>query len=128
MKVLLDTSTFLWLAADDPSLSARAKKIFLDNANDCLLSIVSIWELAIKTSLNKLTLPHSVEKFVLAQLHANDIQQLPIHFRHVARVEALPFHHRDPFDRLIISQAIEEKIPILSPDKHFDVYPVRRLW
>ncbi|SRR5579883_206078 len=128
MKILLDTQAFLWLISDAPELSKKAKKLFLDQDNDLFLSLASIWEIAIKFSLGKLKLKQPIEKFLPAQLQENSILQLDISFRHVAGVAALPFHHRDPFDRLIISQAIQENLPILSSDKAFDAYNIQRLW
>ncbi len=128
MRVLLDTQAFLWLGTDSPMLSKKAKKIFLDTQNDLYLSLASIWEMAIKSSLGKLTFHKSLETFILDKLQENNIQQLGIDFRHVTRVSQLPFHHRDPFDRLLASQALEEKMPILSADVAFDAYDVERLW
>lgn len=128
MEILLDTQVFLWLCIDSSSLSSKAKKLFLAKENDFYLSIASIWEMAIKVSIGKLKLPQSVNGFVLNQLQQNSISILNIEFRHVASIENFPFHHRDPFDRLLISQALEEKIPILSSDTIFDSYQVKRLW
>jgi PIN domain nuclease of toxin-antitoxin system len=128
VKILLDTQVFLWLTLDSPLLSKKSKKLFLDEENDLFFSMASIWEIAIKTSLGKLTLHQSVENFILEQLAKNSIEILEIDFRHVVRVATLPFHHRDPFDRLLVSQALEEKIPILSSDKIFEKYAVKRLW
>jgi len=128
MKVLLDTQAFLWLIGDTPELSKQARKIFLDPHNKLYLSLASIWEIAIKNSLGKLKLRHPIERFIPEQLQENGILQLDINFRHVARVATLPFHHRDPFDRLIISQAMEESLPILSTDSAFDDYDLKRIW
>jgi PIN domain nuclease of toxin-antitoxin system len=128
MKVLLDTQAFLWIISDAPELSKKAKKIFLDQENDHFLSLASILEMAIKSSLGKLKLKQPIEKFLPAQLQENSILQLDISFRHVVGVTSLPFHHRDPFDRLIISQAIQENLPILSCDEVFDAYNIQRLW
>ncbi len=128
MKILLDTQAFLWIIADAPELSKKAKNIFLDQENDLFLSLASIWEMAIKLSLGKLKLKQPVEKFLPAQLQENSIFQLDISFRHVVGVTSLPFHHRDPFDRLIISQAVQENLPILSSDEAFDEYNIQRLW
>jgi PIN domain nuclease of toxin-antitoxin system len=128
MKILLDTQAFLWIVADAPELSKKAKKIFLDQENDLFLSLASIWEMAIKLSLGKLKLKQPIEKFLPAQLQENSILQLDISFRHVVGVASLPFHHRDPFDRLIISQAIQENLLILSSDVTFDAYNIQRLW
>jgi len=128
MRILLDTQAFIWLATDDSALSKKAKKTFLDEKNDFFLSLASVWEMAIKASLGKLKLGLSLDKLILDQLQKNFIDQLPISFRHVTRVKKLPFHHRDPFDRLLIAQALEENIPVLSSDPAFDHYNIRRLW
>lgn len=128
MKALLDTHAFLWLIGDLPNLSKKAKKIFTDKDNEILLSMASIWEMGIKLSLGKLELTQPFNKFIPSQLHQNCISQLDINFRHINEVVNLPFHHRDPFDRLIISQAIVEEIPIISNDNHFDLYEVERIW
>ena len=128
MKILLDTQAFIWLATDDKSLSQKARKLFLDEKNDFFLSLASVWEMAIKSSLGKLILKQSLDKLILSQLQENYIDQLTISFRHVTRVKKLPFHHRDPFDRLLIAQAIEEDIPVLTADAAFDQYKIKRLW
>lgn len=128
MHILLDTHAFLWTAVGDSQLSKRAENLFLDSQNQLYLSVASIWEMAIKSSLGKLTFQKPIESFILDILQENGIQLLTIEFRHAIRVSTLTFHHHDPFDRLLISQAIEEKIPLLSCDKVFDSYGVKRLW
>lgn len=128
MKILLDTQVFLWMIADAPELSPKARSLILDAGNLLYLSLASIWEMAIKVSLRKLQFKESLETLIPEELRANSISQLEIGFRHVARVVDLPFHHRDPFDRLLISQAQVENIPILSADRVFDRYRVKRLW
>ena len=128
MKILLDTQAFLWFSINSPHLTQKAKKIFLDEKNELYLSLASVWEMSIKASLGKLVIQGSIENFVITQMQENGINQLPIHFRHVTRVEELPFHHRDSFDRLLISQVLEEKLAILSSDRSFDAYDVNRLW
>lgn len=128
MKILLDTQAFLWLIADSSELSKKAKKIFLDEGNEFFLSLVSIWEMAIKISINKLSIIQSLDKFIPNQMQENCINQLDIKFRHLIKVANLPFHHRDPFDRLLIAQGIEEGMPLLSSDSFFDQYSVERLW
>jgi PIN domain nuclease of toxin-antitoxin system len=127
MKFLLDTHTFPWFIDDNPRLSARAKSL-LESDADLLLSVVSLWELAIKVSIGKLTLAQSYDTFVPQQLADNEIEILPISLVHLGVVSSLPFHHRDPFDRLLISQAIIEQLPIVSIDAAFDTYSVKRLW
>jgi PIN domain nuclease of toxin-antitoxin system len=128
MRVLLDTQAFLWLCTDHQSLTSKAKKIFLDKDNELLLSLASVWEMAIKTSIGKLKIKQPFEKFIINQLQENSIDQLSITFRHIVKVRSLDLHHRDPFDRLLIAQALEEDIPILSCDTAFDHYGIKRLW
>lgn len=128
MRVLLDTHAFLWWVNDSPLLSARATKAIADSGNECLVSLASCWEMAIKLSLGKLTLPSSMDRFLPEQLRVNEFASLEIGFRHVARVAAMPFHHRDPFDRLLAAQALEERIPIVSADATFRRYGVKRIW
>jgi PIN domain nuclease of toxin-antitoxin system len=99
--VQLDTRAFLWWVEDAPTLSKKARTAISNQDNECLLSLASCWEMAIK-----LRLPSAVERFIPEQLAANAIRQLAIDFRHVARVVALPFHHRDPFDGLLAAQGV----------------------
>jgi PIN domain nuclease of toxin-antitoxin system len=127
MKLLLDTHTFLWFIDDSPQLSVHAKSL-LESDNDLLLSVASLWEIAIKYNLDKLKLPTPYEVFIPQQLTTNDIEILPISFPHLAAVSVLPRHHRDPFDRMIIAQAQVERVAIVSVDPLFDTYPIRRLW
>lgn len=128
MKILLDTHAFLWFIDDHPRLSSHAQSLIEDGANDALLSIASVWEMAIKMSLGKLTLRDSLGEFVPEQLRINGIDLLPITVPHAAVVATLPPHHRDPFDRLLIAQSIQEGIPLVSADVSFDDYPITRLW
>ncbi|MDQ2916017.1 MAG: type II toxin-antitoxin system VapC family toxin [Pseudomonadota bacterium] len=128
MLVLLDTHAFLWWIGDEKALSSNARSAIGNPDNECLLSLASCWEMAIKQSLGKLRLPATFERFIPEQLATNAFRQLAIDFRHVARVAALPFHHRDPFDRLLAAQAIEERCAIVSADSVFRKYGVRRIW
>ena len=128
MRLLLDTHTLLWWLANDPKLSAQARAAIANPRNDCFVSLASCWELAIKASLGKLRLSKPVERFIPDELAANDFQLLPIEFKHVARVESLEFHHRDPFDRLLAAQALADKLTLLSADEAFDRYGVKRVW
>jgi PIN domain nuclease of toxin-antitoxin system len=96
--------------------------------NECFVSIASCWEMAIKVSLGKLRIEGALDRFLPEQLAANGFQSLAIELRHVAKVVSLPFHHRDPFDRLLAAQAIEEKCPIVSADPVFRKYGVTRIW
>lgn len=104
------------------------RKIIANPENECLLSLASSWEIAIKVSLGKLTLTGSVERFIPEQLSVNGFRQFGVEFRHVARVATLPFHHRDPFDRLLLAQALEEKLTIIFADAVFQEYAVNRIW
>ena len=128
MRLLLDTHVFLWWIEDAPALSRKARAAIANPENQCLLSLVSSWEMAIKLSLGKLKLHDVIERFIPEQLAVNGFSQLQIDFRHVARVSALAFHHRDPFDRLLIAQAIEEKLPVVTSDPLFTKYGVKRIW
>ena len=128
MQLLLDTHTFLWWVDDAPELSRRARSAIADPRNECLLSLASCWEMVIKTGLGRLKLGASIERFIPEQLAANGFRQLAIEFRHVARVARLVFHHRDPFDRLLAAQAIEEGMAIVSADLVFRKYGIRRIW
>ena len=127
MKLLLDTHAFLWFIDDNPRLSARAKGL-LESDADLLLSVASLWEISIKVSIGRLTLAQPYDIFIPQQLTNNAIEILPISLAHLGVVSTLPFHHRDPFDRLIIVQAMIEQLPIISIDEAFDAYSVKRLW
>lgn len=96
--------------------------------NECFLSLASCWEMAIKVSLGKLDLPNAIERFIPEQMALNRFGRLNIDFRHVARVAAMPFHHRDPFDRLLAAQALEEGLTLVSSAPVFRTYKVRRIW
>ncbi len=127
MKFIIDIHTFLWFINDSPQLSTNAKSL-LESDNDLLLSIVSLWEIAIKVSIGKLTIPHTYEEFIPQQVTINDIEILPISTAHLVTVTMLPLHHSDPFDRLLIAQTITEKVSIISADKVFDSYSTTRIW
>lgn len=128
MRYLLDTHAYLWALAGDAKLSQRAADVFLDQAADLVLSVASVWEIAIKVSLGKLRLEASVEDVVVREREAQGIGLLAIDVRHAAAVETLPMHHRDPFDRLLAAQALEEDLAVLSRDPAFDDYGVQRVW
>ena len=128
MKYLLDTHTFLWAIAEDRRLSTTANEILFAPTSEFFLSAGSIWEIVIKTQIGKLSLPSPVAGYIKRHLALNRAQVLPISFEHVLRVEQLPLHHRDPFDRILAAQSIEEKMPILSGDPVFRKYPVKLMW
>ncbi len=128
MRVLLDTHAFLWFILDDPQLSPVAKSLIEDPANDVAVSPASYWEVAIKVQLGKYALPIPFRQFMDTHIAANAFEVVPVEVRHVEPLTTLPLHHKDPFDRLIIAQALVEGIPVVSADAAFDAYPVTRLW
>lgn len=128
MTLLLDTHAFLWFCQDDPSLSAAAKSLIEDPENQKLVSIASCWEIAIKAGLGKLNLGEPAETYIPNALAQTGLQLLPISLAHATGVESLPAHHKDPFDRLLVAQALAEVIPLVSRDTAFDPYAVTRLW
>ena len=126
MPVLLDTHAFLWWCEDSPELSPRARKTI--ERQDCFVSLATFWEIAIKINLGKLLLPKAIERYLPEQMSLNGFETLEIGFRAVARCAALPLHHRDPFDRLLIAQAQEDDLSIVSRDSHIDAYGIKRIW
>nr|VFJ49962.1 MAG: PIN domain nuclease, a component of toxin-antitoxin system (PIN domain) [Candidatus Kentron sp. FM]VFJ63891.1 MAG: PIN domain nuclease, a component of toxin-antitoxin system (PIN domain) [Candidatus Kentron sp. FM]VFK09757.1 MAG: PIN domain nuclease, a component of toxin-antitoxin system (PIN domain) [Candidatus Kentron sp. FM] len=128
MTLLLDTHALLWSFLDDPKLSPTARRSVASTENKVLVSPASLWEIAIKISVGKYQLPRPFEDFMREQLAVNQFDLLPISVSHMARVITLPFHHRDPFDRLIIAQALVEEVPVVSVDSLFDGYGVERVW
>ena len=128
MRLLLDTHTFLWFILNDPKLSRRAKDLISDGDNVVEISPASYWEIAIKISLGKYALPEPYADFMERELATNDFGILPIEPKHASILTELPFHHRDPFDRMLVAQAICEQIPLVSVDTTLDAYSVKRLW
>lgn len=129
MSYLLDTSTFLWYVSAHTDLSPLAKLIIEDSRNHVYLSLVSVWELAIKVRVGKLELkPDSLSLWLDRQLNANSFRILDIKRTHIIHYSELPLVHRDPFDGLLIAQSQVEDIPIITSDAAFDLYPVERLW
>jgi PIN domain nuclease of toxin-antitoxin system len=128
MRALLDTSAFLWFISGSDRLSENARNHITDFDNDLVLSIASLWEIAIKTSLGKLELSSPFDQFISSQLEKNAIGILPIELHHLSATTNLEFHHRDPFDRLIIAQSITEHMPVITSDVVFSKYPVEIIW
>jgi PIN domain nuclease of toxin-antitoxin system len=130
VRVLLDTHSFLWFITSDPKLSANAHGLIADPQNDVLISPASYWEVAIKVSLNKYPLTVPFEKFIDEGIIKNDFEILSLEVRHAAVLASLPFppNHKDPFDRLIVAQAMAEGIPLVSVDPKLDAYSIKRLW
>lgn len=128
MRALLDTHCFLWFAWEDARLSDRAAGVIEDPDNEVYLSWAAVWEIAPKVSLGKLHLGQPFDRFIPEQMGQNGIRFLPMDLSSFHRVSTLPFLHRDPFDRLMICQCLEEDLPILSADTLFDAYGIRRIW
>ena len=128
MKLLLDTSTFLWIANDAPELSAYARELFVDPGNEVYLSSVSAWEMAIKYALGRLPLPEPPERFIRLQREQHGIEPLPLDEEAALHLTRLPLLHKDPFDRMLICQAIVHGLVILTPDQLIYQYPVRTIW
>ncbi len=128
MRVLLDTHALLWFLLNDERLSASARATMTEPGTDLVVSPASFWEIAIKISIGKYSLGKDLAEFMERHIDENEMIVLPITARHAAVVAGLPFHHRDPFDRLLIAQALSEAIPIVSGDRDFDRYSVVRIW
>ncbi len=127
MTCLVDTHTFLWFVLADPQLSQAAQAL-IETSQVVHISPASYWEIGIKISLGKYLLPEPFAVFMRRELKHNDFTILPISVSHAAKVSELPFHHRDPFDRMIAAQALVENISLVSCDKIFDSYGVNRVW
>jgi len=128
VRLLLDTHAFLWWVAGSRELSRKARSAIGSGRNECLVSVASAWEIAIKISLGRLRIDGSLDRFLAEQIAANAFQPLPIDLKHAARVATLPFHHRDPFDRLLAAQALAEDLTLVTDDPAFARYGVRRVW
>jgi PIN domain nuclease of toxin-antitoxin system len=128
MTLLLDTHSFLWFWWDDSQLSETAKQAICDATNRKLISTASCWEVAIKVSLKKLDLGAPYRGFIHQHMVRNNFELLQITDEHLAMLVDLPFHHKDPFDRLLVAQSLYEQIPIVSVDPQLDAYGVTRIW
>ncbi|HZH29652.1 MAG TPA: type II toxin-antitoxin system VapC family toxin [Pyrinomonadaceae bacterium] len=128
MKLLLDTHTFIWWAGEPEKLSSNALALLEDEDNELMLSVVSVWEIQIKSQLGKLRLNVPLEDLVESQRQENGLQILPIELEHVLALSRLPTLHKDPFDRLLIAQSQVEDADIVSKDREFASYPVRVMW
>ncbi|MCR4314827.1 MAG: type II toxin-antitoxin system VapC family toxin [Planctomycetes bacterium] len=128
MSIIIDTQALLWFLLDDPRLSEKARIRIETESDQVFVSPASLWEVAIKVSLGKYYLPIAFEEFWQSQLFINSFAILQISIDHTGKVAILPFHHRDPFDRLIIAQALVEDFPVVSIDEMFDKYDVSRIW
>lgn len=128
MKLLLDTHTLLWFVLGDASLSTTARQLIEDAANSKFISPASYWELAIKISIGKYALHEPYEPFIDRAIRQNGFLILHIEPRHTAALTNLPFHHRDPFDRLMVAQIMVEGLILVSADSVLDAYPIQRVW
>ncbi|MDE2634809.1 MAG: type II toxin-antitoxin system VapC family toxin [Chloroflexota bacterium] len=128
MRYLLDTSAFLWYVSDHQRLSSVAAERMKDPTSIFHLSLVSIWEVAIKFNMGKLDLPLPFDEFVDKTIHSYSLRHLNIQIPHLRRVARMPLHHRDPFDRLLIAQSQVENIPVITSDAAFDSYEIQRVW
>lgn len=128
MRALLDTSCFLWFIAGSDRLSINARNFIIDLNNELVLSVASLWEIAIKVSIGKLELLQPFGELIPSQLQNNRIDVLPIELKHLSTLIESPFHHSDPFDRLIISQGVTEGLPVISSDSVFKRYTVEVIY
>lgn len=128
MRALLDTHAFLWLATDERRVDEKLRRRLARPSTELWLSAASVWEMAIKSSLGRLELEIPLAQFVESQCEAMRVEILRISAIHALGVETLSFHHRDPFDRLLVAQAAMEGLELVSQDQVFDAYPVTRVW
>ncbi len=128
MRYLLDTHTLLWFISEDQKLSDKARRLILDSNSEIFLSIASLWEMAIKVNIGKLVLDKPFNQLFPDELDSRGIEILDITIDSLVQLTALPPHHRDPFDRLIIAQALVENLLIISVDRNFDTYGIVREW
>jgi PIN domain nuclease of toxin-antitoxin system len=126
--MIVDTHALLWWLEDSPRLSRRARRLLQAPDGTRLWSVASSWEVAIKTSMGGLALPVPFQEFAAETLAAHRMELLPISTAHLVQVAGLPRHHRDPFDRMLVAQALAEGVPILTADPAFDAYDVELVW
>ncbi len=128
MRILFDTHVFLWAISSDSRLSLKASATFADTETEALLSVATIWEILVKTQRGKLPFPNPAGPYLRDQIQRTSMSILPVALEHVLRIEKLPMHHRDPFDRILIAQAIAESVPIVTADRQFARYDVETIW
>jgi PIN domain nuclease of toxin-antitoxin system len=128
MKILLDTRTFLWIILNDEALSERARELHADPSNEVYLSAVSAWEISVKFALGRLPLPEDPIRFIPEQRKSHGIEPLALDEMACFQLPRLPKLHHDPFDRMLICQAISESLTIVTPDRDIAQYPVRTTW
>jgi PIN domain nuclease of toxin-antitoxin system len=128
MRLLLDSHTVIWFIEGNPQLGPIARSLIEDSGNEKWMSLASVWEIAIKLHIGKLSLGVSLPTYLSTQVAANGIQLLPISLPHILHTLQLPLHHRDPFDRLLIAQSLHESMPLVSADSVIDSYGCSRYW
>jgi PIN domain nuclease of toxin-antitoxin system len=128
VRVLVDTHVFLWDLMEDRRSSRKAKQVLSSDEHELVFSLVSLWEIAIKIKIGKLNTVGSSVAYIRDEMNAYGMELLPIRYEHILQLEALPHHHNDPFDRLLIAQAVTESLPILSGDTVFQQYGVKLIW
>jgi len=128
MRLLLDTHALLWWTVDDPRLSSRARDAVQDVRNEVYVSAATVWEISIKAALGRLELPADHDSLWIAELRSNGFRPLPVGIAHAVGVRDLPLHHRDPFDRLLVVQALFEGLTLVSDDQALQAYAVPLLW
>ena len=129
MRMLLDTSSYLWFVTDDGRLKQNSRELIEDSDSEVFLSLASIWEMAIKSSLGRgLELPRPFPEFIDDEIDKDRFRILNITVLHIKRVSDLPPVHRDPFDRLLVAQSLADGLPIISSDRAFDMYDIERIW
>jgi PIN domain nuclease of toxin-antitoxin system len=125
-SILLDTHAFIWLSEDDPTLPASTREM-IEGTDHVFVSIASFWEISIKLSIGKIALQTDFND-IEAKFNATRFQLLPISIQDTIQLRQLPFHHKDPFDRILIAQAMSRSLPLVSRDSEFEPYPVKRVW
>jgi PIN domain nuclease of toxin-antitoxin system len=128
VRVLIDTHIFIWWTSDVKRLSSRVNDLLLDPNTEVILSIVSIWEMQIKSSLGKLQFKTNLQELVDDEIKSNRIELLSLSLSHIYALSGLPQYHRDPFDRILIAQSMDTNLQIISIDEKFDLYGVNRFW
>jgi PIN domain nuclease of toxin-antitoxin system len=128
VRLLLDTHAFLWWIADDERLSTNAREAIAAGSNEAFVSAASTWEIVTKSRLGRLEIPDPADHFVTSQLEANAFQALSITVRHTLGLASLPDLHRDPFDRMLVAQAIAEELTLVTGDRAVRAYPVPTIW
>jgi PIN domain nuclease of toxin-antitoxin system len=128
VRLLLDTHAFLWWSIDDPQLSGGAREAITAAAHEVYVSAATAWEIAIQAALGRIDVPEDLDAFIAAEMRRSRFLPLPVSIRHAVAVRDLPPHHRDPFDRLLVAQALGEGLTLISGDPLVAAYPVSVLW